>query len=259
MALDAFWLEPASLRLSRYDVPGNPPPLKGLRIAVISDLHAGSTFIDEAQIDRTVSLTNSARPDLILLTGDYVVSMAPILGGRHMPVAKIAAHLKPLRAPLGVYAVIGNHDRWEDAEAMAKALRSVGIIVLENQHLALPVPHGPLFLAGIGDFYTRESRPPQALAGIAANMPVLCFTHTPDVFPHLPPSCILTIAGHTHGGQVRLPFVGRLIVPSGYGQRYAAGYVREGRKSLFVSTGIGTSMLPVRFGVPPEVSFLSLK
>lgn len=259
VALEAFWLEPASLRLSRYDVPDSRPPLKGLSIAVISDLHAGSPFTDEEKIDRVVNLTNAARPDLILLTGDYVVSMAPMLGGRHMPVPIIAAHLKPLRARLGVYAVIGNHDRWEDADGVSNALRSVGIAVLENQHVTLPTPHGPLFLAGIGDFYTRASRPAQALAGITVNMPVLCFTHTQDVFPHLPRTCALTIAGHTHGGQVRLPFVGRLKVPSRYGQRYAAGYVREGGKSLFVSTGIGVSMLPVRFGVPPEVSFLILQ
>ncbi|HKQ10675.1 MAG TPA: metallophosphoesterase [Rhizomicrobium sp.] len=259
LATDAFWLEPSSLRLSRYDVPDNPPPLKGLRIAVISDLHAGSPFTDEEKIDRVVSLTNAARPDLILLTGDYGVSVAPMLGGRHMPVPIIAAHLKPLHAPLGVYAVIGNHDREEDAASVYKALRSVGIDVLENQHVPLSAPHGPLFLAGIGDFHTGASRPTQALAGIAANMPVLCFTHTQDVFPHLPRSCALTIAGHTHGGQVRLPLVGRLKVPSVYGQRYAAGYVREGGKSLFISTGIGVSILPVRFGVPPEVSFLRLK
>ena len=259
LVLYAFWLEPASLRLSRYDVPDNPSPLKGLSIAVISDLHAGSTYIDEGKIDQVVALTNAARPDLILLTGDYVVSMAPMLGGRHMPVQMIAAHLKPLRAPLGVYAVIGNHDRWEDAGGISAAFRSVGIVVLENQHVAFSTPRGQLFLAGIGDFRTRASRPAQALAGVAPETPVLCFTHTQDVFPYLPPTCALTVAGHTHGGQVWLPFVGRLKVPSGHGQRYAAGYVREGGKSLFVSTGIGTSMLPVRFGVPPEVSFLRLK
>ncbi|HKQ44463.1 MAG TPA: metallophosphoesterase [Rhizomicrobium sp.] len=226
---------------------------------MISDLHAGSPFIDEEKIDRAVSLSNAARPDLVLLTGDYVVSVAPMLGGRHMPIQAIVMHLKHLRAPLGVYAVIGNHDRWEDAEGVSKAFRSVGIAVLENQHVTLPAPRGPLVLAGIGDFHTGASKPALALAGIAANTPVLCFTHTPDIFPHLPSTCALTIAGHTHGGQVLFPFLGRPKVPSRYGQRYAAGYVQEGAKALFISTGIGTSMLPVRFGVPPEISFLTVE
>jgi predicted MPP superfamily phosphohydrolase len=167
--------------------------------------------------------------------------------------------LKPLRAPLGVYAVIGNHDRWEDAGSITAAFGAVGITVLENQNVTLATPRGPLHLAGIGDLYTKAHDPLQALAGLAADAPVLCFTHTPDLFPQLPPACALTVTGHTHGGQVRLPLVGRPMVPSGYGQRYAAGPIREGGKTLFVSTGIGTSMLPVRFGVPPEVSFLRLK
>jgi predicted MPP superfamily phosphohydrolase len=247
------------LRLNRYDLPGTPAPFKGLNIAVISDLHAGSTFIDEEKIDRIVSLTNAAKPDLILLTGDYVASVAPALGGRHIPIQTVVSHLKHLSAPLGVYAVIGNHDRWEDAGGISRAFRDAGITVLENQHVTLGALGGPLILAGIGDFHTHASDPVLALAGIAPARLALCFTHTPDIFPHLPLTCALTIAGHTHGGQVRLPLVGRLKVPSGYGQRYAAGYIREGGKALFVSTGIGTSMLPVRFGVPPEISFLCLK
>lgn len=258
LALYAFWREPSSLRLSRYEVPDNPASLKGLRIAVIADLHAGSTFIDERKIDRVVALTNAAGPDLILLTGDYVRSVPQILGGRHIPIPVIARHLKPLRAPLGVYAVIGNHDRWEDAGSVTAAFGAVGIKVLENQNVTLTTPRGSLHLAGIGDLYTKAHDPQQALAGLPADAPVLCFTHTPDLFPELPPACALTVTGHTHGGQVRLPFVGRPMVPSRFGQRYAAGALREGGKTLFVSTGIGTSMLPVRFGVPPEVSLLRL-
>lgn len=240
-------------------MPDNPAPLKGLNIAVIADLHAGSTFIDEGKIDRIVALTNAARPDLILLTGDYVRSVRRALGGRHIPIPVIARHLKPLSAPLGVYAVIGNHDRWEDAGSVAKAFAAVGITVLENENVTLSTPRGPVHLAGIGDLYTKADDPGQALAGLSADAPVLCFTHTPDLFPQLPPACALTVTGHTHGGQVRLPLLGRPAVPSRFGDRYAAGHTRDGKKALFVSTGIGTSMLPVRFGVPPEVSLLRLK
>ena len=253
-----MWLEPSSLRLSQYDLPGNTEPAKGLRIAVISDLHAGSTFIDTAKMDRIVTLTNQARPDLILLTGDYVVSIHRKFGGNPVAIETIVAHLKSLRARLGVYAVIGNHDRWEDAGRIAAAFRHGGIPVLENSHVLVATEKGPLYLVGIGDYFTHAAQPLAALPGIPSGANILCFTHSPDIFPSIPSSCSLTIAGHTHGGQVRLPLLGRLIVPSRYGQRYAAGYIRENGKSMFVSTGIGTSILPIRLGVPPEISLLTL-
>ena len=229
------------------------PPLKGLHIAVIGDLHAGSPFIDTHKIDSVVGLTNAAHPDIVLLAGDYVVSR-----NRGMAIETIAAHLKPLRARLGVFAVIGNHDRWYDASRVSHALRAVGFTVLENRNLRIAGPQGPITVAGIGDFKTHASDPAAALRGIPPDAPALCFTHSPDIFPRLPRTCALTVASHTHGGQVALPIVGRLIVPSRYGQRYAAGIVREDGKSLFVSTGIGTSIIPVRLGVPPEVSLLDV-
>lgn len=258
LGLYAFWLEPSSLRLSRYDVAA-PAPLKGLKIAVIADLHGGSPYIDEAKIDRVVAMTNAAHPDLVLLTGDYGTGVDESLGGRRIPIKTIAAHLRPLRAPLGVYAVIGNHDRWENEVRTVSTFRAAGIPVLENRHIVIARTDGPLYLAGIGDDKTHAADPVRALAGVARTASALCFTHSPDVFPALPAACALTLAGHSHGGQVRLPLLGRPIVPSRFGQRYAAGLVREGGKSLFVSTGIGTSHLAVRLGVPPEISLLALK
>ena len=235
-----------------------PAPLKGLKIAVIADLHAGSPYIDGDKIDRIVALTNAAKPDLILLTGDYVLGVHTAWGGwRFMP-RQSAPYLGKLRAPLGVWAAIGNHDRWENAGDVAVQFDKAGIRVLENRHVVLKGPRGPLYLAGIGDFYTHAARPRAALAGVPPQGPAICFTHSPDVFPQLPRTCLLTVAGHTHGGQVRLPLLGRLVVPSRYGQRYAIGTVQEDGKTLFVSSGIGTSILPVRFGVPPEISLLRL-
>src|SRR5438132_2512736 len=110
----AGWIEPASLRITPYTVSQPSPLLKGMRIAVISDLHAGAPYIDTAKIDRVVAMTNAAKPDLVLLTGDYVIT--GVLGGRHMPIRTIVQHLKALHAPLGVYAVQGNHDRHESPE-----------------------------------------------------------------------------------------------------------------------------------------------
>jgi predicted MPP superfamily phosphohydrolase len=258
IALRAGWWEPSSLRVSSYTVPQSSPALKGLRIAVISDLHGGSAFIDVAKIDRVVAMTNAAKPDLILLTGDYVISH--VLGGHHMAIETIVAQLKGLHAPLGVYAVLGNHDRWEDAENIARVLRQAGIPVLENTHVMLPEPRSTISLVGIGDRSSGAARPRRALAGVSGT--ALCFTHSPDIFPRLRPTCALTIAGHTHGGQIWLPFFGRpavAVIASRYGQKYAIGVVHEDNKTLFVSPGIGTSGLPLRLGVPPEISLLTIQ
>ena len=257
LGLRAAWIEPSSLRVSSYSIPLSAPQLKGLRIAVISDLHGGAPWIDIAKIDRVVSMTNAARPDLVLLTGDYVIT--GVRGGHHMPIRTIVAHLKGLHAPLGVYAVQGNHDRWEDADLVAGAFRQAGIPDLENRHVMLPTPRNTVALVGIGDRTSGGAEPGLALAGVRG--PALCFTHSPDTFPDLPKTCGLTIAGHTHGGQIRLPLLGRpaVLIASRFGQKYAAGIVREGGKTLFVSTGIGTSWLPLRLGVPPEISLLILE
>jgi len=224
---------------------------------VIADLHAGSPYIDEAKIDRIVALTNEAAPDLILLAGDYVIQT--VLGGRHIPIETIAEKLRGLSAPHGIFAVLGNHDNWEDGASIARALEAVGIIVLENRAAIIDDAKRAFHIVGISDESTTTPNIHAALIGVQRDMPNICLTHSPDIFPNLPPICALTISGHTHGGQVWLPFVGRLVVPSRYGQRYASGLIVENGKTLFVSTGIGTSILPVRFFVPPEISILNVR
>jgi predicted MPP superfamily phosphohydrolase len=131
--------------------------------------------------------------------------------------------------------------------------------VMDERMAAIPGDGDTVYLAGIGDFRSAPHDPRMALAGLPPGANALCFTHSPDVFPLLPDSCALTVAAHTHGGQVRLPLIGRPIVPSHYGQRYAAGIVHEGTKTLFVTTGIGTGILPIRIGVEPEVSILTVE
>ncbi|MBN9544580.1 MAG: metallophosphoesterase [Alphaproteobacteria bacterium] len=258
LTLDAFWWEPSSIRLARHDVTVDAPFLKGMTIAVISDLHAGAPYIDEAKIDRIVAMTNAAHPDIILLTGDYVTEDG--LFSHHMPVEAIVAHLKRLRAPMGVYSVLGNHDHWENGPRIAGLFRAAGIPDLENAALALRGPHGDFFLVGIGDYHSGQSHPPRVFRHLPADAPALCYTHSPDSLPILPRNCALTLAGHTHGGQIWLPFWGRpaVALASMYGQRYAIGTVREDGKTMFVSSGIGTSLIPARFGVPPEISFLTV-
>ena len=180
------------------------------------------------------------------------------MGGSFVDPELSAAVLKQLQAPLGVYAVLGNHDWWFDPGRVRKALEHVGIPVLEDQSRKLTFKRGTFWLVGVSDYWEGPHDLKKALMGVNDSDPVIMFTHNPDIFPEVPPNVALTIAGHTHGGQVALPILGRPIVPSKYGERYASGHVIEHDQHLFVTSGIGTSILPVRFRVPPEISLVSV-
>jgi len=223
---------------------------------VLADLHVGSPWNGLDNLERVIARTNAAGPDLILLAGDYVVTT--VVGGTFVPPEATADALRALRAPLGVYAVLGNHDCWLDTARMRAAFEGAGIPVLDDAAREID-PSRRLWLAGIGDFWTQRHDVRVALAGVPDDAVILALTHNPDVFPSVPDRVALTIAGHTHGGQVALPLVGRLVVPSAYGERYAIGHIVEDERHLFVSPGIGTSVVPVRFRVPPEISLLTLR
>ena len=233
--------------------PATRPPL---RIAVLTDLHVGSFRNGLDRLDEVVARTNGAHPDLVVILGDLVIH--DVLLGRFVPPETTAAHLAGLRAPHGVVAVLGNHDWWLDGTRVREDLERAGILVLEND--ATPIGDGArrFWVAGLADLWTRPVSIPRALARVPADEPVVLLTHNPDVFPGVPARVALTLAGHTHGGQVAVPFLGRPVVPSRYGQRYAYGLIVEEGRALFVSPGIGTSILPVRFRVPPEISVVTL-
>jgi len=257
LGLWAFWLEPASLSVLEERVSLRWPADRSLRIAVLSDLHVGSPFNGLAKVRDTVDRTNAAQPDLICILGDFVIQ--GVVGGRFVAPEEIAAELKNLRAPAGVVAVLGNHDGWFDHDRVRNALERNGIRVVEDTAARLNTPAGPLWVAGISDLYTGRHDLKAAMAAVEDDgAPVILLMHNPDLFPQVPDRVTLTLAGHTHGGQVRLPFIGRPVVPSEFGQRFAAGHVIEGGRHLYVSTGVGTSILPVRFRVPPVVAMLTL-
>lgn len=257
-----FWgfvVEPGSLRNEDYElrIPGWPETCDGLRVVVLTDLHVGSPFNSLEKLDRIIDLTQQASPDLILLAGDYVIHGVP--GGHFTPPEEIAAVLRRLTAPLGVWAVLGNHDWWFDAPRVRRALESVGIPVLEDDATRVTSERCAFWLVGIGDYWEGRHDVQSALSQVSDSGPVMLFTHNPDVFPEVPASVNLTIAGHTHGGQVYIPGVGRPVVPSRYGERYAIGHVEEQGRHLFISSGLGTSILPVRFLVPPEISVITVR
>jgi uncharacterized protein len=252
VVLWAFGIEPGMLvvRHLRMELPGWN---SDLRIAVLSDLHIGSPHVGLDKLRTIVEKTNAEQPQLVVLLGDFVTGgpNGTRWGGFVEP-EPIAQELKKLHAPLGVYAVLGNHDWWHDGEQVGKALTDRGIPVLENRAVHV----GPIWLGGIADFWTRRPDIAGTLRQITSDDPVVLITHNPDIFPEVPARVSLTLAAHTHGGQVKLPIIGTLITTSKLG--YNAGeYVDHGRH-LFVTTGIGTSIVPVRFGVPPEIVILTL-
>ena len=258
LALWAIVIEPG--RLVRHDVtitserwPSSSAPI---RLAVVGDIHLGAPHIDLAKLDTVVRMVNEASPDAVLLLGDYVIH--GVVGGRFLPPEQLAPKLSELRSRFGTFAVLGNHDWWFDGERVRRALQSANVRVLENEAVAIDRGDGLLFVAGLADQWTRRPDIPETLADVPAGAAVILMMHEPDLFPDVPHRVSLTLAAHTHGGQVRLPFYGPPIVPSDYGRRYAAGHVVEGGRHLFVTTGIGTSIIPVRLGVPPEVAIVTV-
>jgi predicted MPP superfamily phosphohydrolase len=258
LVLWSVFIEPGLLVVNRYEMilPRWPVTESHLRIVVLSDLHVGAPHINQEMLKKIIEKTNQENPDLILLCGDYLIT--GVVGGNFVAPKDIFSQLSELRAKYGVYAVLGNHDWWWDGKKTAQAIESVGITLLENKNRKIDIDGTPIWLVGIGDKTTRHDDIEQAMDGISKSEFTITFTHSPDLFPKIPHSADLNIAGHTHGGQVNLPLVGRPIAPSRYRQRYAAGVIDENGETYFVTTGVGTSIFPIRFRVVPEISVLEI-
>lgn len=233
------------------------PATTGPRIAVLTDLHVGSPFNDLDRLRDIVRRTNAAGPDVVCILGDLVIH--GVRGGTFVPPEEIATVLADLKAPAGVFAVLGNHDAWFDHDRVERALRKNQVRVVEDTAVRIGVGGSAWWLAGVSDLWTGRHDINAALAAVEDDgRPVILMTHNPDLFPDVPPRVALTLAGHTHGGQVWLPIIGRPIVPSEFGQRFAAGHIVEDGRHLYVATGVGTSILPVRLGVRPAVPVIRI-
>ena len=251
------------VRYRRIELAGWPTDL---RIAVLSDLHVGSPHNGLDKLQRIVERTNAENPALVVLLGDFVIggpggNNRGLPGGTFVEPERIAEELKKFRASSGVYAVLGNHDWWSGGERIRRALIQAGIPVLENQAVRVKRPDGgALWLGGIADLWTRDPDIAGTLKQVTDHAdnsdPVVLITHNPDIFPEVPARVSLTLAGHTHGGQVSLPLYGTVVTTSRLG--YNAGEFVEQGRHLFVTTGLGTSIMPVRFGVPPEIVILTV-
>ena len=262
LALLAFWgffIEPNRLivREESIQIDNWPRELDGLKIAVISDIHAGGSFINDRKLHTIVDRTNALHPELIVILGDYMSSNG--WTSHRVEPEVVGAALKNFNAPLGTYSVLGNHDWWYNGAKVRAGLEQNGIKVLENEVQQINARGVSLWLVGLADLWTRPQRIEQTIAKVPEGQPVIALTHNPDIFPNVPERVPLLLAGHTHGGQVRLPLIGSVVESSVYGERYERGHVFENNHHLFVTTGIGTSIMPVRFGVTPEIVLLTLR
>jgi len=265
-AVYAAAIEPQGLVVTRYALsPPGWPSEQRLTVTVIADLHAGGPDMLLPHIREVVQTANGLRSDLIVLLGDFIASYRHF--GTRVVDTDWAAELARLSAPLGVWAILGNHDWWHDLKGVRGALSGVRIPILENRAVLLRGGNQQFWLAGLGDQlahplghgrFRGADDLPGTLSQIRTIDPVILLAHEPDIFPSVPPRVSLTLAGHTHGGQIRLPFVWPLYVPSRYGARFAYGHVVEERRHLLVSGGLGTSVIPARLGVPPEVVHVTL-
>ncbi|MGE0766111.1 MAG: metallophosphoesterase [Hyphomicrobiaceae bacterium] len=276
----AFGIEPRFLlSVTRYRLtPARWPLGLRLRLAVVADVHVGAPYMPLKRVSEIVARTNILGADAILVLGDYQASYRWVT--HRIPAHEWAPVLAGLKAPLGVHAVLGNHDWWDDPEAQqrgrgptlaGRALERAGVPVYENDAVRLTKAGHSFWLAGLGDQLAfRTGRVDKwerfrgvddlqsTLAKIDDSSPVILMAHEPDIFPDVPSRVAVTVCGHTHGGQVRIAGYSP-IVPSKFGNRYAYGHVVENNRDLIVSGGLGCSKLPIRFGMPPEIVVIDLE
>ena len=253
-----------SLRIKNWN-----PAFNYLKIAMISDIHGGSNNVTEKKIREIVALTNSEKPDIIVLLGDYVSEKIGS-GELKMPLSVISENLRGFKSKYGVFIVLGNHEGLYGDEKAAAELRKTGYTVLQNEIVTIEKNGQKLNILGLVDQlkvlnwkdFSDELRTVINENNQPGNIIVL--EHSPDILPVITAAYTvssdikLILAGHTHGGQIRLPIVGTPFVPSSYGQRYADGHIFENNTDMFITSGIGTSIFPFRFMVPPEIVMLTV-
>ncbi len=233
------------------DWPAGQPPL---RLLLLSDIHVAGPDMPPERLARIVAQLNRLRPDVVLIAGDLVSEKR---SATHIyTAAEVVAPLGKLRAPLGVVVAPGNHDHWFKPDALRGELEKRGLRVLQNEAVKL----GSLIVGGVDDDYSGHDDVPATLAAmdrLGPGVPLL-LTHSPDIIPDVKRPVAAILAGHTHCGQIRFPFIGALSYVSRYGDRFACGDMTDNGRRVFVGAGLGTSLLPLRYLTPPDVWLITL-
>ncbi|RJY08338.1 metallophosphoesterase [Aurantiacibacter aquimixticola] len=238
------------VRRAEIALPGLAEPVT---VALISDIHVAGPDMPPSRLARIVEQVNALEPDVVMIAGD-LVSEKRTATHIYAP-AEVVAPLGELRAPLGTVLVPGNHDHWFDWPALRAEAEAAGIRILQNEAAVI----GPLVVGGVDDAYTRRddlSETLRQMRGLEGGRLIL--THSPDVTPQVPADISLVLAGHTHCGQIRFPLLGAPATMSRYGDRFACGVVEEGGKTVVTGAGLGTSLLPIRFGTRAEIWVVEL-
>ncbi len=248
--------QPHVVRQLHLEIAGWPQWSRPLRVAFLSDFHTGSHAGDVARLNLIIDEAASYAPDLALFGGDYV--NLQLFGGGRVPPHTTAAILARLETPLGRFAILGNHDYVYDELAVADALREYGIAVLDHARASVQFQNYTIQIIGVPDAHMARPEAYALLASLSPDTPTIVLAHDPVWFAHLPPGPHLMLAGHTHGGQIRFPGIGIIRNASKAPLRWSHGLVQERGQYLYVTSGIGSSGVPIRWRVPPEFAVLDL-
>lgn len=245
--------------------------LNGFKIVAVSDIHGGSNGVTEARLRELVERINAQNADIVVFLGDYVSQTSGKGSSLKMPIRTITDNLVGIQAKYGRFAVLGNHDAWFDDVEVLRNFSRIGFEVLNNNVTTLDINGQKLRILGLKDHlkmtdwksFSDEAK--AILKETEGKGDLIVLEHSPDVIPAITGDLMISkdfklfLAGHTHGGQVWFPILGSLVVPSSYGQKYAYGHIKEKDVNIFVTSGFGTSVLPIRFLVPPEIAVLTIK
>jgi len=256
--------EPQQLVIRRVEATSAAWSGAPLKIGVISDTHTDGAHMGVGRLNAVIDTMNAEQPDIVVLLGDFVAKRDadPRL------VKEGLALFSRLKAPLGVHAVLGNHDWWYDGPMVEASLKAAGVNVMENGRKRISREGGVFWVGGLADYDSKRTKPSYgATLGQQADDdpavpeadPVIVLSHWPDAFAVAPDRVALTLAGHSHCGQVNLPFLGRPVAVSDGSRRWPCGLYEERGRRLYVPGGVGVSVMPIRFGQPPEIAVVTLR